>query len=226
MPFELQQVVPWGRNLNEYISMFNLSNTELDTRIISFGDGPASFNTEMAQRGKKIISIDPLYQFSKSDIRQRISETKDIIIEEMRKNHENFIWKNIRDIQQLEKMRMDAMNNFLDDFEKGKTDNRYVHHELPNKLPFADSQFDLGLSSHFLLLYSQLGLDFHIQSISEMLRLCREIRIFPILDLNVQPSEFLEGIFRFFEKDNILTIIKVDYEFQKNGNEMLVIKKK
>ena len=52
-------------------------------------------------------------------------------------------------------------------------------------LPFADGEFDLALSSHLLFLYSaQLGKDFHLQSMFELCRVAREVRVFPLLALN------------------------------------------
>jgi len=33
MKFELEKVVPWGRNLKEYKEMFNLSNNDLDKNM-------------------------------------------------------------------------------------------------------------------------------------------------------------------------------------------------
>jgi hypothetical protein len=136
------------------------------------------------------------------------------------------VWTNIKSIQDLELIRMDAMNNFIDDFELGKTQERYIYHELPNPTKYSDLSFDLGLSSHFLILYSQLGLDFHVKSISEMLRICIEIRIFPILNLNAIKSEVLDGIIDYFKSDFQISIDSVDYEFQKGGNQMLKIKRK
>jgi hypothetical protein len=118
------------------------------------------------------------------------------------------------------------MANFIDDFEIGKEQQRYMYHELPTQTKYNSQEFDLGLSSHFLILYSQLGLDFHIQSINEMLRICKEIRIFPILNLNATKSEVLEDIITHFNSDFIVTIESSDYEFQKKGNKMLVIKRK
>lgn len=42
MAFLLKEVVPWGRTLNEYMKMFDLSKNDIVTKsIISFGDGPA-----------------------------------------------------------------------------------------------------------------------------------------------------------------------------------------
>lgn len=226
MAFELKNVVPWGRSLEEYVKIFKLTDSDLNSRIISFGDGPASFNSEMTQLDKTIVSLDPIYQFTKAELKQRIEETKETVIEQIRTNKDNFVWKNINSVDELEQVRMGAMSVFIDDFEKGKEEQRYIYHELPNQTKYEVSDFDLGLSSHFLILYSQLGLDFHIQSISEMLRICKEIRIFPILNLNAEKSEVLDGIISHFNSDFDVSIESSDYEFQKDGNKMLVIKRK
>ena len=223
MPFELKNTVPWGRTLEEYQAIFNLQKSDLDKKIISFGDGPASFNAEMTTKGKQVTSIDPIYQFAKNDLENHIEETKYIVMKQMRENKDSFVWSSISNIDELEKVRMNAMSHFISDFEQGKNQKRYILHELPNKLAFADNSFDLGLSSHFLILYSGLGLEFHIQSIAEMLRLCKEVRIFPLVNLSAQKSEVLESIIAHFEKDYTLTIETVNYEFQKGGNKMMKI---
>ncbi len=44
MAFQLNSVVPWGRNLAEYRLMFELSDEDMKKKIAGFGDGPASFN--------------------------------------------------------------------------------------------------------------------------------------------------------------------------------------
>ena len=226
MAFELKNVVPWGRNLEEYIQIFKLTDSDLKSKIISFGDGPASFNSEMTKLGKTVVSLDPIYQFTENELKQRIAETKETVIEQMKANQENFVWKNIKNVSELEQIRMHAMTNFLDDFEAGKKQERYIYHELPNPTKYNNLEYDLGLSSHFLILYSQLGIDFHIQAITEMLRICREIRIFPILNLNATKSEVLDDIIIHFDTNFIVNIESSNYEFQKGGNKMLVIKRK
>lgn len=226
MAFELKHTVPWGRNLDEYKSMFSLTDSDLDKRIISFGDGPASFNCEMNGLNKSVVSIDPVYRFSADQLKRRIKKAKDIVIEQTKNNLENFVWTKIKNIEELEKIRLSAMGNFLQDFEVGKREGRYVNHEMPNKTKFDDLTFDLGLSSHFLILYSQLGLDFHISSMTEMLRISKAIRIFPVLNLDAKKSELLDDLIKHFETSFIVDIEKVDYEFQKKGNEMLTIKRK
>jgi hypothetical protein len=224
MAFELSSVVPWGRTLEEYKSMFNLTKDDLKKCIASFGDGPASFNSEMTRLKYNVTSFDPIYQFSKEQLLNRIQETKDIVMKQTKENIDNFIWESIRNVDELEKIRMEAMYNFLEDFDQGKKENRYIHHELPNKTKFSDNHFDIGLSSHFLLLYPDIGLDFHIKSIIEMLRICTEIRIFPILDLDAKESKVLKPIIEEFSKTFDVKIEQTNYMFQKGGNKMLVIR--
>lgn len=226
MPFVLDKVVPWGRRLSEYQEMFGLSYQDLrDNKIISFGDGPASFNTEGTKKGGHIISVDPIYQFSVTEIKNRINKTRAIVLEQTYKNQQNYRWDKIKSISELDNLRMSAMNLFLDDFEKGLAEKRYICGELPDKINFPDNSFDLGLSSHFLFLYSALGWDFHLQAIKEMLRICKEIRIFPTCDIDGKKTDLLRKVLYYLEDTYRIKVIKTNYEFQKNGNEMLIIAK-
>jgi|SRR5713101_4757523 len=88
--FTLDQVVPWGRSLDEYCRMFALSDGELQGNILGCADGPASFNAEATRRGGKITSCDPLYRFDTSVIRERIDATYEQIIDQTRKNADEF----------------------------------------------------------------------------------------------------------------------------------------
>ena len=115
------------------------------------------------------------------------------------------------------------MGEFLEDFDAGLAEGRYIAAELP-RLPLADKSFDLALCSHFLFLYSdQLDLDFHIGAISEMLRVAPEVRIFPVLDVNARVSPYLMDILTLFNKQGEARLVPVDYEFQIGANQMLQI---
>ena len=59
------------------------------------------------------------------------------------------MWTHIKSFDELEEVRMSAMQMFLSDYECGKKENRYICHTLPEKLPYSDKTFDIGLSSHF-----------------------------------------------------------------------------
>lgn len=59
-------------------------------------------------------------------------------MQQMRENIDNYVWTNIRNLDELENVRMSAMKLFLEDYGKGKQDSRYIYHELPNKLMVSD----------------------------------------------------------------------------------------
>jgi len=221
---KLDEVVPWGRTLEEYKSMFSLSETDLSTKILGCGDGPASFNAEMTELGHSVVSIDPIYQFSAEQIEQRVRATYKPVISQVKQNSSNYIWKNFQDADELGKARLNAMEKFLLDYESGKIAGRYLYQSLPN-LEFVDAQFELCVCSHLLFLYSeQLSLDFHVASIHEMLRIASEVRIFPLLKLDGQPSSYLDLVMEKLSTQSFkVQIQSVAYEFQKGGNQMLRI---
>lgn len=224
MAFCLDRVVPWGRNMDEYRLMFQLSDSDLSKRIAGFGDGPASFNYEATQKGYSVTSFDPIYCFSKNDLQKRIDEVRVSVMEQMRENADNYVWTHVKSLDELENVRMSAMQLFLADYERGKEEKRYICHELPEKLPYTDKTFDIGLSSHFLLMYTMLGYDFHIKAMNEMLRVCKEIRIFPIVDLDANKTELISNVIKYFKNRYEVEIRDTQYEFQKGGNKMLIIR--
>lgn len=221
--FTLSSVVPWGRSYAEYVRMFGLSPRDLAGRVLGCGDGPASFNVEATRRGSHVISCDPLYRFDAAQIRQRIDETSAEVLEQARLNVHEFVWDDaIPDIDALQRVRMRAMNAFLEDYERGRRDGRYLDAELP-AMPFAEASFDLALCSHFLFLYSQQrDAAFHIQSVRELCRVAREVRVFPLLALGGQRSPHLGPVRAALEADGSnVTIERVPYEFQRGGDEMM-----
>jgi hypothetical protein len=223
--FTLEHVVPWGRSFDEYCSMFALGSDELALRILGCGDGPASFNAEATRRGTAVTSCDPIYRWDAEQIRERIGATYDQIIDQTRRNRDQFVWTSIRTVDELGQVRMAAMEAFLSDYEQGRADGRYVEATLPT-LPFADSSFDLALCSHLLFLYSvQLGEEFHRESLRELCRVAREVRIFPLLALGGERSPYVEGSVADLRKSgHDVSIEGVAYEFQRGGNQMMRIR--
>jgi len=136
-----------------------------------------------------------------------------------------FIWDRDSSIEELGNLRMQAMDKFLADYDHGKRDGRYRPESLPS-LSFSDGQFSLALCSHFLFLYSnQLDLEFHIESIREMCRVAKEVRVFPLLQLGASPSPHLPAVVDHFEYVGYeADVVPVPYEFQRGGNQMLRIR--
>ncbi len=204
--------------------MFALTEHELGLRLLGCGDGPASFNAEATCRGARVVSCDPIYQYDAKQIEARIAATYDDILNQARQNMNEFVWTSIRSVDELGRIRMEAMNEFLNDYPRGRAAGRYVDAELPN-LPFDDQSFDLALCSHFLFLYSaQLGESFHQSAVREMSRVAREVRIFPLLALGGTPSPWVAPVVEAFRAQGLrVSIEQVSYEFQRGGNQMMRI---
>jgi SAM-dependent methyltransferase len=224
MAFTLDQIVPWGRSFKEYVRMFSLTDTDLEKRILGCGDGPASFNAAMRRQGRKVVSVDPLYQFSGEQIRGRVQEAYRTIMEQLEANQSAYVWTTVASPQDLGRIRLKTMEAFLRDFARGRNEGRYLPHELPD-LPFTDGEFDLALCSHLLFTYSgQLSADFHGQAVLEMCRVANEVRVFPLLDHGGQPSPHVEPVICFLkEKGYRVSVEQVDYKFQHGGDQMLRI---
>jgi len=224
--FTLDTVVPWGRSFDEYCSMFDLSDRDLGLKILDCGGGPASFNAEGTRRGRAIVSCDPIYRCDAPSIEARVDATYAEILEQTRRNTEEFVWTTIRSIEELGAVRLAAMRHFLDDYHAGRLAGRYVSGELPS-LPFVDRSFDLALSSHFLFLYTeQYDEPFHRSAILEMCRVADEVRVFPLLALGAVPSRHVNPIAEYVrERGFDVSIQRVPYEFQRGGNEMMRIRR-
>ena len=224
MTIKLDKVIPWGRSFDEYCRMFALSESDLASHILGCGDGPASFNAEGTAQGYTIVSCDPIYVFDGAEIRERVHKCAVDMVRQVRENISGFVWTTFRDPDHLGECRLEAMEKFLDDFERGQRAGRYVVGELPS-LPFPDGHFDLALVSHLLFLYSeQFDLAFHKASVLELLRVAREVRIFPLLNLERNVSSHLAPLREFLTRNTGGTERRqVHYEFQRGGNEMLRI---
>lgn len=225
MELKLEQIVPWGRSFEEYTQMFDLGPEDLQVNILDVAGGPASFNAEMTQQGHRVISCDPIYQFSAKEIASRVESTHPLIMQGVAATHYKFVWKLYRTPEHLAEVRMAAMGKFLEDFPIGLQQGRYRTDSLPS-LSFDSGQFDLALCSHLLFTYSdQLSLEFHLSAIQEMVRVATQVRIFPLLvNMTGETSPYLEPVVEALKQQGYSVQIKlVPYEFQKGGNQCLQV---
>jgi hypothetical protein len=205
--------------------MFSLSEMDLIKRVLGCGDGPASFNYEVTKHGGYAVSADPIYQFSREQIRSRIEDIYPQIIEQVSNNIDDYVWNTISSPEELGRVRMNAINTFLSDYESHQAPSRYIDASLP-KLPFSDAEFDLALCSHYLFLYSEhITQEQHILSVKELCRVATEVRIYPLLSIgNNEISPHLEPVIDALEAvDFNVSLVPVDYEFQKGATKMLVV---
>ncbi len=224
MVFRLAEVVPWGRRFDEYRAMFALSDDDLQCRVLGCGDGPASFNAEATAAGVDVVSADPIYAFSAPEIQARVESVFDDMVDQTEANAADFTWgRGVDDLHDLVDKRRTAMQTFLHDYEGGRAAGRYRCEQLP-QLSFDDGTFDLALCSHFLFLYGeQLSTEFHIDSLVELCRVARQVRVFPLLELGSLPSRHLTSVRHRLEALGINTSVQsVDYEFLRGGNHLLI----
>ncbi len=222
---DLQRTVPWGRDLDEYSQMFSLSSLNAGDTVIGCGDGPASFNAEATSLGIRVTSVDPLYEFSKVELQLRIEEARNEVMPQVRARLDDYIWQSIESPEELERRRMQAMRVFLDDYEEGRLAGRYITACLPT-LPFQKNAFDYGLCSHLLFLYSpQLDERQHVNSVLELCRVAREVRIYPLVSIeNNERSRHLPAVFSALaEVGYRYEEVSVCYEFQRGATTMLRI---
>ena len=225
MGIQLDQVIPWGRSFDEYRRMFALSEEDLRGRILGCADGPASFNSEATERGVSVVSCDPIYAFSASQIERRVVACHADLISQVEKHRELFVWTEFGSPEGIGKHRLEVMRKFLADFEARKSAGRYVAGAVP-ELPFGDGVFDLALVSHFLFLYSdRLDLEFHRASVRELLRVAREVRIFPLTTLDARRSTHVEALVADANTEAWMARVDpVPYEFQRGAKEMLRVR--
>lgn len=223
--FKLEAATPWGRNRVEYAAFFDLAELPPHQRILDCAAGPSSFTAEMSRLGHLVVAADPLYRLSKQEIKARIEAAREPMMAAVRAAVGRFVWDDYGTPEVLEATRLSTAKHFLEDYEEGLALGRYLDAALPD-LPFEDAAFDLALCSHFLFLYAEaFDLDFHLAAALELARVAREARIFPLLDLEGERSPHLAPLLNALASRGLATEIRrVGYEFQKGGNEMLVIR--
>ncbi|MCA9392883.1 MAG: SAM-dependent methyltransferase [Candidatus Omnitrophica bacterium] len=224
MSFELSKIVSWGRQHDEYVRMFDLSAADLKLNILSCADGPSGFNRKQHQDGHAVVSIDPLYRHSAEEIREHVLAAKEEVLAQLQNNRDVFVWKRFRTPQELVDARIAAMETFVADFDAGREQGRYRAESLP-ELSFPAKSFDLAVCSHLLFTYSaHLDTAFHIAAVLEMTRVAREVRVFPLLDLNGHTSVHLPEVLAELSRHSVqAAVTPVPYELQRGGNQMLRI---
>ncbi|GKS69601.1 hypothetical protein W03_16050 [Nitrosomonas sp. PY1] len=126
-------------------------------------------------------------------------------------------------VDELGKIKMDAMITFLNDYEEGRKSGRYIAASLPT-LPFENNT--LALCSHYLFLYSEhVNQEQHLLSMKELCRVASEV-VYPLLSIgNNNKSPHLEPVAMALTDIGIsISLVPVGYEFQKGATEMLVAK--
>jgi hypothetical protein len=213
-----------ARSYDEYVAMFDLTNADLTGSILDCPGGAASFTAEARTRGACLIAVDPVYARPAGWLAEHAVE------EAVRGNRhtassiDSFAWTFFADITDHLEKRTTAARRFGQDLVDHPAS--YVAGRLPC-LPFRDASFDLVLSSHLLFMYAdRLDEQFHIAAAAEMARVGRrEVRIFPLIaDEGTDTAPLVAAVRTAMAARGHATSNRAaPYEFQRGGDEMLVI---
>lgn len=204
--------------------MFDLDPGDLPDSVLDCGAGPSSFCAEAARRSVDTVAVDPIYDLERETLEERIREVTPIILEMMKENRDQFVLDGFDSPEEVVEGRHESMNEFLDDFTTGREERRYRAGSVTD-LSFVSRDFDVALSSHFLFLYDDvLSTSFHKKAVEEVLETVEEFRIFPLRNLDAEPSSHLQPVVESLtENGHTLEVREVDYEFRKGINQMLVV---
>ena len=219
--FQLGGIVPWGRGAAEYQAFFRLAGLPANSRVLDCGGGPASFAAEWAARGRFVVSADPLYRQTPEQIAAGFELTAARMLRGMRGAHARFDWSFYRTPEEVVERRRQALRGFLGDLQSPARAGRYVAARLP-WLPFHADAFDLVLCSHLLFLYAdEISTEMHVDWIRELLRVGREVRIFPLMELAGRESRHLAPVVEYFARSVDCAVEPVEFEFQRGASSML-----
>jgi hypothetical protein len=216
---------PWGRRAFEYLRFFALGDHHAKQKLLDCGAGPSSFTAEQTPLGWDVTAVDPTYSLNEGEIRAAVQGGAERIYGNMVAQKDRFRWDFYGDVDRVMKLRQESLDLFLSDYEEGRRRGRYQHGELP-ALDFAPKTFDLALCSHLLFLYSDdLGLEFHLSALTELCRVAREVRVFPLVNIDGQPSPYVSAVLDGLDSARLDAVVEpVDFEFQKGATSMLVVR--
>lgn len=224
---ELNRVVFLGRTWEEYLLIFDLKEEQLIGKsVLDCPGGACSFTAIANQRGIRSVAADLAYYHSVEALKEKGLQDIEYIIPKIEQVKDNYRWDYFENIVELKNKRVTALSQCIKDMEETNK-SRYFPVVLP-VLPFEDGFFDITLSAHLLFMYADnIDYYFHIQTIDELLRVTKEeVRIFPITDMNGKRYDRIDEIKEWIVMRGWEAVeSKSPYEFHKNVNTMLKIRK-
>lgn len=215
-----------GRSWQEYIKMFNLNPAVLKQgKILDCAAGASSFTAIMNEKGYDITALDLLYDEKPGDLEIKCREHLNMLVDALRDLEDHFLWGYFKDLADLKKQRERVCKEFAEDYRFNNKIN-YIKGDL-TQMPLKDNTFSLVLCSHLLFIYDhRLSYEFHLESIIEMLRVAREVRVYPLVKGESKISEYLKPLTEKINHIADFELVPVSYRFRKGGYEMLKIIKK
>lgn len=209
----------WVHSLEDYCSMFNLDEQTLKLSILDYPAGISSFNSEMFAKGHaNVVSADRHYDLSPMDMVKHVG----FVIQDLSENIEQ--WSS-----QFHQAAVDEIDDFLNrsnqyaqlflrDYSVGQQESRYQVAKLP-RLPFNDLQFDLALCSDLMFRSPKFT---PLEVATELARIAKEVRIFPLMDRHGEISAELGPVMLALQQQDFgIEVKEVSFKLHKKSNAML-----
>ncbi|WYP27295.1 SAM-dependent methyltransferase [Alkalihalobacillus sp. FSL W8-0930] len=223
---ELDRVIFIGRTFHEYMNIFGLNEQDLQgKKVLDCPAGACSFTAHAHSKGVDVTACDMAYTHSMQSLHEKGLEDVEYAMKGLSKAEDKYLWDYFKNVEDVKEHRLAALADCTDHMRTYPE--RYVSAMLP-VLPFADQQFDLTLSAHFLFMYSdRLDQAFHLKTIKELLRVTKkELRLFPLVDLEGARYAALDQVkATLIEEGYSVSEVRTTYEFHRNAHTMLVIKR-
>jgi hypothetical protein len=210
-----------ARSFDEYRAMFALAGSDLSGSVLDCPGGASGFTAGANLAGASAIAADPVYARPRDSLAALVLAEVERGSAHTVAGADRYVWDFYGDPGGHARVRRASAGVFSRDLIAHPA--RYVPASLP-RLPFPGGRFDLVLSSHFLFTYAdRLDLEFHRAALRELHRVARgEVRVFPLLEQGGRPvPALLSGLLATLGIPH--RIQRVAYEFQRGGNEMLVM---
>lgn len=221
----MERLVLWGHHLDEYQDMFDLSQAAFGMRFLEFQSGVTAFQADLRSQAAHLVSYDTWFDLSKDALQQIVEASFSERLTQITQRAEAFdLSRYANSLEQLVAYRRQGMAAFFQDYDLGHAEGRYLF-ASQTTLPFADFFFDYALSAHhFFSATAPQSVAYHVETIEELARAAKEVRIFPLVDAAGVPSELLGPVILALQQKNYgLEVRNVAYHLQPRGNAMLRI---
>jgi hypothetical protein len=224
-PRGIGDIIVSSRPYDEYLAMFGLAEgVVLAGPVLDCPGGAGPFGAVVRARGGRAVSADPAYALAPAEIVEQTRAGLEHGIRYLEENRGSYVWTFFSSLDDLRRRRAAALEEFARDF--AGPDDRYAVAALP-RLPFADGAFRLVLSAYLLFAYpDHLDQADHERGLGELARVAREeVRVFPLIDTAYVRYPALDDLRRRLAARGVESEVRrVDYEFQRGGNEVLVLR--
>ncbi|PNT90020.1 hypothetical protein [Coxiella burnetii] len=209
----------WVHSFEDYRAMFDLTDTELDRKILDYPASVSSFNAEMVKAGHdKVISADPHYDLEPMDMSKHVDNVIQRLATQLHQYANRIHTEREKTLEDILTGWNQYAQIFVTDYSQGRLENRYQVAHLPH-LPFADFQFELALCADLVFRNETASPQL---AITELCRVAHEVRIFPLLDEQGKVSDTLGPLMLTLQEKNYgIEVREVPYKLQRGNNAML-----